>query len=357
VNAALRDRLSLDGASWDPKSGRPIDFGEPVRELEAALSACALAERSDLGRSLATGPDILDLLHRLTTADLASLAELRGKPAVMTTPKGRIVQRLFVHRLGGGAGVLLVSGPGGAERVRSHLESYTFREDTGLTDVTETWSCLALLGPKARDAVAAAGLPTPDAYVSARGSLEGVELQVLGHDGLSELGLSIVVPGPGAPVVWGHLVEAISRTGGRPAGYRAVAAWRVLRGLPENGTELTENHNPLEAGLWDAVSFSKGCYVGQEVVARLNTYDKVTRDLRGLVLTAEGGPPEPRTPLFAGTRRVGEVTSALIPPGRSSTAALGYVRREHSTAGTELTVGEDGGLRASVVELPFDEVP
>jgi len=356
VDTTLRDRLAVDGASWDPETGRPIDFGDSARELDAALSTCALAERSDLGRSLATGPDILDLLHRLTTADLGSLAPSDGKPAVLTTPKGRIVQRLFVHRLDTGTGVLMVSGPGGAERVRSHLDRYTFREELGLGDAASAWTHLTVLGPRARDAVAGAGLPTPDAWGSAPCRVEGVDLHVVGHDGLSEKGLSVLVPGPGAVEVWSRLATSVSQVGGGPVGDRALEGWRVLRGLPENGTELTEDHNPLEAGLWDAVSFSKGCYIGQEVVARLNTYDKVTRDLRGLVFSGELEPPARGTPLFAGSRRVGEVTSALVPPGRRTTVALGYVRREHSGAGTELVVGEDGAFRASVVELPFAEL-
>jgi folate-binding protein YgfZ len=355
VDAALRDRLTADGASWDPESGRPTDFGDPAGELDAALSTCALAERSDLGRLVATGPDILVLLQRLTTADLASLGDAQGKPAVLTTPKGRIVQRLLVHRLSGGAGVLMVSGPGGAERVRAHLERYTFREDTGLTDVTADRAYLALLGPRARDVLSSAGLPVPDAYASACGRLEGVELYVVGHDGLSELGFSITPPATGGRQIWGRLAEVVSGIGGRPVGDRAVEAWRVLRGLPENGAELTEDHNPLEAGLWDAVSFSKGCYVGQEVVARLNTYDKVTRDLRGLVFPEDVEPPGRGAPLLAGPRRVGEITTALLPPGRNAAVGLGFVRREHSDPGTKLEVGAEGGVRATVVDLPFEE--
>jgi folate-binding protein YgfZ len=140
-----------------------------------------------------------------------------------------------------------------------------------------------------------------------------------------------------------------------PAGDRAVEAWRILRGLPDNGSELTEERNPLEAGLWDAVSFSKGCYVGQEVVARLNTYDKVTRDLRGLTFPEGVEPPERGAPLLAGPRRVGEITSALRPPGRPGAVALGFVKREHSDPGTRLDAGGDGGVRATVVELPFEQ--
>jgi folate-binding protein YgfZ len=357
VDRALEDRLASAGATLDPTSGRPIDYSDPAGELEAAETACALALRSGVGLTLATGPDVLDLLHRLTTADLAGLAEGEGKPAVITTAKGRIVQRVFVHHLGGGAGVLLVSGPGGGDKVRSHLERFTFQEQTGLSDVTGLWTPLAVLGPRAREAVSAARLPAPEAYRSATATLGEVEVHVLGQDGFSERGISVVVPGSDAAEVWGRLAEAVRNAGGRPAGDRAVEAWRVLQGLPENGAELTEEHNPLEAGLWDAVSFSKGCYVGQEVVARLKTYDKVSRDLRLLSFGEGVKPPEPGTPLYAGTRRVGEITTAMIPPGRSAVTALAFVKREHSGPGTSLGVGEDRRVNASVVELPFEGLP
>ncbi len=128
----------------------------------------------------------------------------------------------------------------------------------------------------------------------------------------------------------------------------------MLRGIGVSGQEYTEDHNPLEAGLWEAVSFDKGCYVGQEVIARLNTYDKVSRSIVGLRLPPGADVPAPGTELYAGERRVGKVTSALVPPGWEHAVALAYVKRGDGTAGAELSLGKAGSpATAAVVELPF----
>ena len=345
MDAGLRKALTRDGATFGEGARSPAHFGDPVAELGHALGSCAVADRSDTARIVATGPDLLDLLQRLSTGDVASLRENGGCPTVLTTAKGRIVQRLFVQHLGPD-GVLLLGGPGSTATVRAHLERFVFSEQLDLTDVDEAWSFLAVVGPRAKDAVRDAGLAVPDEYGTLRGELDGVGVFVLGHDGLSKSGVSIVVPGSGADRVWRRLREHIAA-----AGDVAMEARRVLRGLPENGSELNEGHNPLEAGLWDAVSFDKGCYVGQEVVARLRTYDKVSSDLRGFLFPTGAPVPVRGTALRAGSRSVGGITSALVPPGRDSPVALGYVKREHSAPGTELTAGE---LRATVVELPFE---
>jgi folate-binding protein YgfZ len=135
-----------------------------------------------------------------------------------------------------------------------------------------------------------------------------------------------------------------------PVGPEAVEAWRILRGLPSAGHELTEEHNPLEAGLWDSVNFDKGCYVGQEVVARLRTYDKVSRAIVGLELPAAGELPEPGAKLLDGDRAVGELTSAAALPGTERRIGLAYVKKRDLREAMELGVGD--GV-ATVVELPF----
>ncbi|HKQ62979.1 MAG TPA: glycine cleavage T C-terminal barrel domain-containing protein, partial [Candidatus Polarisedimenticolaceae bacterium] len=132
-----------------------------------------------------------------------------------------------------------------------------------------------------------------------------------------------------------------------------LECWRVLRGVPAAGAELNEEHNPLEAGLWDAVSFDKGCYVGQEVVARLRTYDKVARRLVGLEFAAGTLPPERGTPLFDAGREVGSVTSALRLPG-GRTIALGYVKPRQVELEQEVRAADaEGGPIARLVALPF----
>ncbi len=352
MDAALSARLSSQGATFEPSSGRPLHFGDAAEELRAALSTCALAERSDLGRAIGAGRDTLDLLHRLGTADLAGLPPGGGRPTVLTSPKGRIVARLFVHHLGAD-GVLVVDGPGSTPAVLAHVGRYTFREDARWTDLTDSWSHLAILGPRCRDVARAAGLPVPAPHGALPGAIAGIAAHVLGEDGSSPEGLSIALPSAYAASAWDALSRAVAAAGGRAAGDQAVEAWRVLRGWPAAGHELTGDHNPLEAGLRDAVSFTKGCYVGQEVVARLESRDKVARSLVGFVLPAGAAVPPAGTPVLLDDRAVGEVTSSLVPPGRRAPVAIAYLKRD-VPADASLRIGDSTVVAAP---LPFGETP
>lgn len=352
--AALQDRLLKGGAVLDGETHAPLHFGAPEAELQAALRLSVLTLRGNLDRILARGEDILDLLHRLSTADLRALAPGDGLPTVLTSPKGRIVERLFVHRLGDD-GVLLVASGGAAGRVVAHLDRYTFAEKTALEDVTQSTCQLGICGPLAAETLQAAGLARPAPYGSSVQPFEGSSLWVLGHDGWSADGFSVVCPASIAGSVWQSLVLAVARSDGRAAGMQAMEAYRILRGLPAAGSELNEHHNPLEAGLEAAISFDKGCYVGQEVVARLRTYDKISRSLLGLDLARGGAVPSPGSALYAGGREVGRVTSATLPPGWDHPVGLAYLKRKHVGPGDEVHVGApDAGDTARIVALPFE---
>jgi folate-binding protein YgfZ len=355
MDDSLRQALLESGAELDDAGRSALHFGDPAAELRAALRGCALIDRSRLDRIAATGTDLLDLLHRMSTADLKDLQAGSGRSGVLTTPKGRIVERLFVHHLGQ-AGQLLAAGQGGAKRTIEHLTRYIFTEDVKLSDRSAATCQLALVGPRAGEALAKSGMDRPAPCGVCVTTFEGTPLSVLGQDGLSSDGFSLVVDTEHAARLWGLLSDAVRAREGRPAGELAGEAWRILRGLPTATSELNENHNPLEANLWDAVSFEKGCYVGQEVIARLNTYDKVSRSLVGLELPPGCTLPEQGAELISGEHAVGQVTSAVDPPGWPHPVALAYLKRKAS--GDALTVrGEEHQLEARVVELPFPDRP
>jgi len=323
----------------------------PEAELRCAFDSCVLADRSELARLLATGLDFLALLQRLSTGDVAGLAAGGGAATVLTTPKGRIVERLFVHHTGPD-GVLVVCGIGGGARVIEHLTRYTFAEQTGLSEITPTTSQFALIGPRLPEALEAAGLDRPAPHGARVGSIAGAEVRLVGEDGFSSGGVSVVTASEEAPSVRAALEAAVLSVGGTVAGGATIESYRILKGLPASGHELTADHNPLEAGLWDAVSFEKGCYVGQEVVARLRTYDKVSRVLVGLELPAEGALPSPHTPLSIDDRVVGTLTSVILPPDRPTPVGLGYLKRREIRPGLVVGVGQERTAR--VVELPFE---
>ena len=352
MDPRLAEALARSGALPLPDSSRPAHFGDPRAELGCAFESCVLGDRSQFARILATGHDFLDLLNRLSTADIVSLSPAEGQPTILTTGKGRIVERLFVHHLGAD-GVLSVGGPGAGPSVLEHLARYTFREDTGVSDATEASFQLVLIGPRAAEALQAVGVTAPDRFGVVDGSIGGRAVRILGGDGLSGEGFSITASNEHGPTVWDALVASVEAVEGRPAGDQALEAYRVLRGQPLSGHELSEEYNPLEAGQWDAVSFEKGCYVGQEVVARLNTYDKVSRLLVGLELPPDAALPTVGEPLYDGERRVGRLTSAVRSPDRPTPIGLGYLKKQSIRPNLELRVGDGGSTPACVVELPL----
>jgi len=352
TQAPLEEAMTRAGAVREAAAAPPMHFGNAREELRATLRSCALGNRSGLGRVLGAGPDLLDLLQRLSTAAMDGLSPGAGKPAVLTTPKGRIVERVTVHHLGE-EGLLLVGGPDAGQRLIRHLDRFTFREQTGLSDITDSTCQLALIGPRAGDALQAAGLPLPSRHGVVNADLHGIELRILGEDGLGSDGFSVVVQAEAAGRLWERLVRLVEGVEGRAAGTHALESHRILRGIPSSPHELNENHNPLEAGLRDSISFHKGCYVGQEVIARLDTYRKVSRALIGLELPAGCDAPEPGQELQIEGEALGRVTSSTIPPGWPHAVALAYLKRKSSRPTVDLPTGR-GTVRAKVIELPFD---
>ena len=313
-------------------------FGDPAAELGALLDRCGWSiERP--GALIARGPDFLDLLNRLSTQKVDDLVPGRSVSTVLTTPKGRIVERLWCHHLGED-GVLTLGGPGSAHATLEHLRRFTFAEDLGIADASERFITLAIRGPSARRAIEALGVAPPDGNDRSITSGDPTGIRVVAHDLLSTGGFTVLADVSDGPDVVDRVAAAVGSVGGTAAGALAVEAWRIGRGLPAPGTELNAEHNPLEAGLQEAVSFAKGCYVGQEVVARLNTYDKVARRLMVVVPTTSGPAPEPGAPLRLDDREIGALTSIAIVPGRDRWIGLAYVKRAMANDGSDVGIGE-----------------
>jgi folate-binding protein YgfZ len=349
----LRNALLKSGAVIDGASGQPLHFGVPKAELHAALNVCTIADRSTLARLIGDGPDLLNLLNRLSTNAVNALRPGCGAATVLTTAKGRIVERLFVSHLGE-AGVLLVGGAARTDAIFDHTKKFTFAEQTGLRDCGGDYGLLALGGPHAAEALTIAGLQTPPPLGAVEGTHDGMRVHVLGHDGYSADGFSILVANEQAGSLWQGLVLAVSKTDGRAAGELALEAARIRRGIPACGSELNLDHNPLEAGLRDAISFDKGCYVGQEVIARLNTYDKVARRLVGLRIPEDRLVVAGRTKLYRNEAEVGVVTSVAKLDG-VETVALGYVKTRSAESGDSVQLGALDGPLVTLQAFPMKD--
>ena len=319
-------------------------------EYEAATRRAGLVDRSPAGRLKLTGADSLDLLNRLTTNDLTPLTpDGPGAATVLTSNKGRVIDLLTVFPLQDG--LLVVTSPAARQRVAEWIEFYIIMDDVTVCDQTDATCAVSVIGPDAAGLLdrltgGEASLLGPYAHQSI--VIDGVEARLARTDFAGVPGYELIAPADLGETLW----TALGAGGAEPVGGDALETVRIWRGVPAHGAELTEERNPLEAGLVRFVSFNKACYIGQEVVARLNAYDKVQRQLVGLSWKAEGCPE--KDTLFAGERAVGELVSSTMVPGVERAVGLGYVRRAHAEPGAVLTTAAAGaGVQVAVEELPF----
>lgn len=325
----------------------------PRQEYDALRQAAGLVERPTRARVRVVGRNRLDLLHRMTSQELKSLNPGEGRTAVLLTDKGRIVDHLAVYALE--EELRILSAREDASPSLAHLRRYTLRDDFRPEDPTAATALLQVLGPRAGEALEAAGVAgAPDPSALAIRPLSGPGEFLLSTDGPCARNLALWVPAERAPEWKERLLEKGGAAGLREAGPEAYEVVRIESGFPALGPELNEEVNPLEAGLNSSIHWDKGCYIGQEVIARLDTYHKVQRHLVGLRLPAGSSPPGPRASVLAQGETVGWVTSAAFSPALGEPVALAYVRTPHAAEGTEAAVETDRGpIRARVTPLPF----
>jgi len=361
VESPLRAPQDAAGADWTEVGGALVarHYGEPEAEYRAVRESAGVAARTDRARIRLRGKDPVKMVQGLITNDLLKSPAGQGVYAAMLTPKGRTIAELRVFRreLPEEVEVLLDLPREAFAGTRDHLKRMVPPMFAKVADVSETLVHLGAYGPRSRELVASVlGSDPPQAEdAHAEASFDGAPVMVAAtRDAGLEDGFDLFVPVEGAVSLW----TALAAAGARPVGRGALETLRIEAGRPRFGAELTEEVIPTEAfeesGLMErAVSFTKGCYTGQEVIIRIAHRGHVNRHLRGLLL---GDAPAP----VAGTRLihpetgkdVGWMTSVAWSPLLSQTVALGYVRREVEP-GAVLRAASADGAEAAVVRLPF----
>lgn len=317
---------------------------------DAARRGVATLERSGSSWVAVSGNDRRSYLQGLLTNDIASLAAGQGCYAAYLTPQGRMIADLAVYELGD---VLLLGMVDAVkETVMNKLDQFIFSEDVRLGDVTSSFATVSVIGPQAASAVAAVlGVaPEPGAYTNARGLFHGEPAFALATDAFGVQAFDLLVDAGRAA----DLLSALRQRGGVEADGEVAETLRIEGGIPRFRQDMDEETIPLEAGLEQrAISFSKGCYVGQEVVIRIlhRGHGRVVKKLVGL-LVAGSEVPSRGAAIAAADRPIGEVTSATWSPLMAAPIALGYVHRDFVAPGTSLRLGD---LEARVVELPFHQ--
>ncbi len=353
-------RLPLEPILWRPLGGRVheepgaaaeqlVSFGDRNAEHAAATTAVALVDRSELALLLVQGDDARSFLQGMLTCDVGALPRGRLAWGTVVSGKGRLLAELHVFGLDDG-GLLLVLPPSARAGLLEHLQRFLVSERCEVLDVTGALVLLALVGPRAAEAFARAA---PGEAPPAEGALRtlvlaGAEVIVagLGRDGLP--GIELAVNPAGAEPVARALLAAVQSCGGTPCGRDALDAARIERFVPRFGVDTTEETIPLEANLDGAISYTKGCYVGQEVIARATYRGAVNKRLVQLAVPAG---TQAGAKLLGAERAVGHVTSVLQePPGGGAPLALGYLRRDHLEVGRSIPL--EGGGQATVLRIP-----
>jgi len=323
----------------------PAVYSDFASEYEAATNAVGVHDASYMGRLKATGDDGLDLLNRMSTNKVVDLAAGEGAVTVLTTDRGRIIDVLGV--VNQGEHVTLLTSPGRQQTIIDWLDKYTIMEDLMVEDVTSETVMLAVLGPDAGKLLGLTSSAGP------QDSLTIQSVQIGEYDALAvEQPLGVLprywlMAAPDAAAgLWHHLTD----NGATPVGATAMDAVRVNFGVPEYGPELGEPYNPLEAGLIGSVDFTKGCYIGQEVIARLDSYKKVQKYLVSLRFDTQAS-VSPGDELLQDGKPVGTITSVAPETTDGALKGLGYVKAAIASPGARLDVAGQGEGSVEILAL------
>lgn len=307
---------------------------------EALTERAAFIDLSRRGRLCLVGADRQAFINGQVTNNVKDLRVGQGCYAALANAKGKMTCDLHIFVL---HDEILLDVEAGLEgKVRERLEKYIVADDVQIADASGSFGLISVLGPKAVEVCEAAGWRAP------KNKFE-IELQdsmyVANVPRLGGVGVDIFFPmeGPNpAEALRAACVEACSM--------EAFETVRVEQGIPRFGVDMDENTLAPEALGADAISYAKGCYIGQEVIARIRTYGQVAKALRGLRFDAGAHVPKRGDKIFHHGKEVGFVTSAVYSPKLDRPIALGYVRKECNQIGTSLVVND---LPAQIATTPF----
>jgi len=341
------------GANFSTLNGREVvsSYGDLQQEHAAArLNAC-LFDFSFHDTLTLTGEDRISFLNGMVTNDVKRLDEGEAAYAVAATAKGALVADMRILRRGDD--LLLDLEPGFAPIVEEFLQKYLVSEDVRISDASEQFALLRALGPQVHRVVAAAfghdtPLPAPDRFVTIQ--IDSGPAWLIGTQLGANRGVDVLVPRDHLAGAFEKMVHAGEPLALKLAGFDTFEILRVEAGIPRFPQDMDEHTIPLEASLERAISYEKGCYIGQEVIARATFRGHVNRKLTGLVFAA--AEPPARAELRRDGKRVGFITSLVRSPTRAAVIGLGYVHRECLEQGTRLEVA-DYAPGAIVHALPF----
>lgn len=334
------------------------DYGNLSAEHNALWQSAGILDLSFRGRLCLAGGDRVRFLHGQVTNDVKRLRDGEGCYAAVITAKGKMQSDLNIYCLP--EELLLDFEPGLSAIISERLEKYVIADDVQIIDVAPNYGLLSIQGPKSQSVIRRAGIeadfPTkPFSFMRKMENAFG-EIHIVNQPRLGTMGFDLLVATDAVEKLKAKLVEAANLKGGAECGLSAFEIARIEAGIPRFGTDMDETINPLEAGLETrGISFSKGCYIGQEVISRIQTYSETQKALRGLRLADDlKSLPKKGDKLFHDGKETGFITSATRSPILNANIGLGYVKREMNQVGTDLVLRTDTAeSQTRIVELPF----
>ncbi|KAI4298990.1 hypothetical protein L6164_032491 [Bauhinia variegata] len=321
-------------------------FGNDDEALDAVDNGVVVVDLSHFGRIRVSGEDRIQFLHNQSTANFECLQAGQGCDTVFVTPTARTID--IAHAWVMKNAVTLVVSSETCRTITEMLNKYIFFADkVEIQDITKKTSLFVLVGPKSDQVMEHLNLG--DLVEKPYGthqhfSVDGQPVTIGVGNIISEEGFSLLMSPAAAPSIW----KTILAQGAIPMGFKAWEKLRVLRGRPAPGKELTNEFNVLEAFLWNSISLNKGCYKGQETIARLITYDGLKQRLWGLRLSAAA---EPGSIITVDGKKVGKLTSYASGRNQFEHFGLGYIKRQAASEGDTVIIGDN--INGTVVEVPF----
>ncbi|MGB3692489.1 MAG: folate-binding protein [Spirulinaceae cyanobacterium] len=331
------------GATFSSKFSVPDSFGNDSQALKAAQEKVALWDRSHWGLIKVCDQERLRFIHNQSTNEINQLKPGQGCETVFVTSTGRNLDLVTVYVAEDS--LLLLISPQQREEMMKWLDRFLFPMDqVELIDISEQYAIFTLIGPQSNTLVQNLGIENigeGKEYTHQLTTIENIKLRLCVGTGLKIPGYTLIVPIQEAANLWQQLINQ----GTIPLGNDAWEQLRIFQGRPISGQELTEDYNPLETGLWQHISFNKGCYIGQETIARLNTYQGVKQRLWGVISTA---PVELGSEVIVAGKRVGKITSSTTTD--QGAFSLAYIRSKAGGAGLKVQIGE---VEGELIDVPF----
>jgi folate-binding protein YgfZ len=326
-------------------------FENPAGEYAAARTAAAWIDLTEWTQVEIGGSDHAKFLHNFCTNDIRGLPQGAGCEAFITSVQGKVLAHVFV--LAGERALALLGVPGCAQRIINHLSRYHISEDVTFTDLTAPRGLLLVVGPHAASALASAGGNVQ--------SLTHGKYRQFSSDSSSAtvfrndfLGLPCYLIACAVEDMHG-LHDRLNAAGARPAGTAAFDALRIEAGFPLYGVDISDDNLAQEVNRTaQAISFAKGCYLGQEPIARIDALGHVNQQLRGLRLARGPVPAAGAEVLTADNepRKIGHITSAAISYATNQPVALGYLKRNYDSPGLAVSVATPAGAIPAEVFWP-----